>query len=324
MTWILARPSFWPEPRDPWAWQRALVLLASAAPVPDPRPCWKEILREEISRRSVQGLYGLPHPSPAKVLGLGLLRHTEIGWVPTPVAEMLMMLDRQAFQDRLAELIVRRSAWLRLSLIELSAGRWTLPRGAAPLRALRQMRVDEDLLVPEDALARLPAPEILLGDLHTPEIHALETRVSVDALSALHAPLYLLHARGWLSDTGVPELPDALASTLRPESPAVALRRITAEEQDAAGFVPIAKAAKQLYVSIHGAGGPKDLAAWVDTTIGGAIDGGAIEVHDWAPGQPRHGRGLYGDRARKLARWTIHDDLELRTTQAGKHREGDR
>jgi hypothetical protein len=32
-------------------------------------------------------------------------------------------------------------------------------------------------------------------------------------------------------------------------------------------------------------------------------------VHEWAPGQPRHGRGLFGDRDRKLVRWTVHDDF---------------
>ena len=31
---------------------------------------------------------------------------------------------------------------------------------------------------------------------------------------------------------------------------------------------------------------------------------GTIEVQEWAPGQPRHGRGLHGARDRKLVRWT--------------------
>jgi len=315
MTWKLARPSFWPEPRDPWAWQRALTVLAPLSPVPDPWPCWHERLRGTISRRSVPGLYGLrPHPVPPQVLGVGLLRKTGIGWQPTAAAAELAALERDAFQERIADLVVRRSAWLRLSLVELAAGRWTMPRGTAPLGARRQIRVGEDLRVPTDALHRLPAPVLLLGDLHAPKIRSLATRVPIEALSALHAPLYLLYAIGWLSDAGVPKLPDALAVTLRLESAAAVLRRISAEEQDGAGFVPLARVGARLWSALHGDNPPRNLAAWVDATIGSAVDCGTIEVHAWAPGQPRHGRGLYGDRERKLARWTVHENFVIEAT----------
>ena len=228
MIWTLARPSFWPEPKDPWSWQRALVTLASAGPVPEPRPCWKEVLHGGLSRRSVPGLYGLRfRPAPPQILGLGLLCQTDAGWELSPPVKDLLILDRDTFQARIAELVVLRSAWVRLSLIELSAGRWTLPRGAAPLRGQRQVRVGEDLIVPDDAFDQLPAPEVLLGDQHISEIQSVETRIEVNALSALHAPLYLLHAMGWLSDSGIPKLPDTLTSTLQLESPAAVLRRIT-------------------------------------------------------------------------------------------------
>jgi hypothetical protein len=252
---------------------------------------------------------------------LGLLQHKDVGWVLSPDAKDLLALTRDDFQFRLAELVVQRSAWLRLCLLELAAGRWKLPRGTKPLKAQRHLRIGEDLLLTGNAFENLPAPEILLGDLFTPEIHSLETNVRVEALSALHSPLYLLYAMGWLSDSGSLRLPDKLAATLRIASPAALLRRISNEAQDTAGFVPIAKVAERLWSSLRGNGTPRDLAAWMDATFGDAIELGAIEIHAWAPGQPRHGRGLYGDRERKLVRWTIHDDFRFREISTGKQSE---
>ncbi len=324
MTWLLLRPSFWPEPRDPWAWQRTLRTLALAAPVPDPTPCWDQTLRQTLSRRCVTGLYGLrPKPTPPAVLGLGLLQQADHGWVLDPAAAGLIELGRSDFQAGLAELLVRRSAWFRLALVELAAGRWTLPRGV-PLRARRQIRVSYDLMVPASALGELPDAARLLGDLSIEQLDSIETTVEVAALSALHAPLYLLHAMGWLDHAGRPTLPDDLAASLGLESPAVALRRITAEERDAGGFVPVAWVAECLWSAVCGNGRFDDLAAWTDRVIGGAIEAGTIEVHAWAPGQPRHGRGLYGDRDRKLVRWTVHDDLQLTAPTTDRTGEVDR
>ncbi len=318
MTWLLLRPSFWPEPRDPWAWQRTLRTLAAAAPVPDPWPCWNQTLGKALSRRSVAGLYGLrSRAKPKAVLGIGLLRQGEHGWVLDPAAAGLVELRRGDFQAGLAEILVRRSAWVRLALVELANRRWTLPRGAVPLQARRQMRVGDDLRVPGNALGELPDAARLLGDLGLEQVpestqdRSIETKVAVAALSALHAPLYLLHAMGWLDHAGRPTLPDDLAASLGLESPAAALRRIAAEEQDTGGFVPVARVAARLRSAVCSDGRSGDLAAWTDGVIGGAIETGAIEIHAWAPGQPRHGRGLYGDRDRKLVRWTVHDDLEL-------------
>ena len=333
MSWVLARPSFWPEPRDPWAWQRALQTIAAAAPVPDPRPCWLQVLGGALSRRSVAGLYGLRQkPAPATVLGIGLLEYGEDGWCLSATGEGLAGLAREPFQAELATTLVRQSAWVRLALIGLASGRWSLPRGAAPLRARRQVRLHDDLAVEPDALNRLPDARRLLGDLHHEDISAVGTSVRPEALSALHSPLYLLHALGWLDESGRPQLPDDLAASLAIESPAAALRRIAGEEQDARGFVPVERVSARLRTAVCAdvadasvdVAAANGLAAWTDQTIGGAIESGAIEVHAWAPGQPRHGRGLYGDRDRKLVRWTVHDDLQIPTPAADRNREVDR
>ncbi len=329
MSWVLARPSFWPEPRDPWAWQRALQTIAKVAPVPDPRPCWRRVLGDSLSRRSVAGLYGLRRsPAPPTVVGVGLLEQDAAGWHLSRTGATLAELDRELFQVQLAETLVRQSGWLRLALVGLASGRWSLPRGAAALCAQRQMRLHEDLAVPVGALQRLPDTRRLLGALHHEDTTAVGTSVRPEALSALHAPLYLLHALDWLDADGRPRLPDALAASLAIESPAAALRRLANEEQDARGFVPLVRVSERLRAALCGEVVLSDpleragvLAAWIDKTIGGAIETGAIEVHAWAPGQPRHGRGLYGDRDRKLVRWTVHDDLQIPTSAPDRNRE---
>lgn len=332
MSWVLARPSFWPEPRDPWAWQRALRVVSVSAPVPDPRPCWQQILGPTLSRRSVAGLYGLrDKPAPPTVLGLGLLEHGEGGWRLSPAGEGLAGLDREKFQAELAATLVRRSAWVRLALFGLASGRWHLPRGTAPLRVARQVRLPDDLVVAGDALKQLPNGRCLLGDLSRDDTHDVVTEVRLEELSALHSPLYLLHAQGWLDERGDPRLPDDLAANLAIETPAGALRRIAGEEQDANGFVPLSRVAERFRTALASADASvnrasmSDIAGWTDEFIGGAIESGAIEVHAWAPGQPRHGRGLYGDRNRKLVRWTVHDDLQMPTpTIAPNKKEVDR
>lgn len=332
MTWVLARPSFWPEPRDPWAWQRALQGIAAASPVPAPHPCWRQVLGGAMSRRSVAGLYGLrAKPAPPTVVGVGLLQQSEAGWNLSPAGQALATLEREAFQVALAKTLVRQSGWLRLALIGLATGQWWLPRGAVALRARRQMRLHGDLDIVDGSLEKLPNARRLLGDLFREDVTAVVTSVRPEALSALHAPLYLLHALGWLDDGGRPRLPDELAASLAIESPAATLRRITHEEEDAGGFVPVDKVSERLRAAVCSEPGPSratgngdQLATWTDRTIGGAIETGAIEVHAWAPGQPRHGRGLYGDRDRKLVRWTVHDDLRIPATSADRSREVDR
>lgn len=312
MNVILAPPSFWPEPRDPGAWQRALQLLATREPLPDPRPCWEQLLGSVLSRRSVPGLYGLRcTPEQAVLLGIGLLRHTSEGWGLDDAGKELLDHSSADFPLALASLLIRRSAWVRLALFRLHAGSWWFPRGAGVLSSRRQIRVGEDLAVPEQSLAKLPEAKLLLGDLLFPQVRSISTAASLKSLSALHAPIYLLHAVGWLDNNGNPKLPDELAQSLGLETPAAILRRVSAELADTAGFVPLEKVALRLWQGLNGKGRPMDLAGWLDQVFGSAIERGSIEVHAWAPGQPRHGRGLLGDRERKLVCWTVHDDFTI-------------
>jgi hypothetical protein len=171
--------------------------------------------------------------------------------------------------------------------------------------------VGQDLCLAEATLRSLPEPRVVLGELFASSVDRVEVRVPLVTLSALQAPLYLLHTLGWLDSEGAVRLPDHLAESLALETPAMVLRRITAKEADFAGFVPIAKVAGRLWEELRGEPTPPQIAAWMDRVFGDAIDRGTIEVQEWAPGQPRHGRGLGGDRDRKLVCWTIHDDFAL-------------
>lgn len=306
MTIHLARPSFWTEPRDPWAWQRALRRVAELGHIEDPWPAWEGALRDLLPRRAVPGLYGLKtSPAPGVWLGAGLLVAVEGGWTLAPDAVPLAETDREAFQVELARWLVERSPWVRLALSRLAAGSWRLSRGVAPLLASRALRVGDDLEAPPGTLGdELPATLTGVG-------MALRPPDDARALAPLHAPLYLLHAIGWLDGKGLPTLPADLQRSLLPESPAALLRRVTFDEGDAGGFVPLDRAARRLWALAYEQPAPRELGAWIDRIFGLAIERGTIEVHAWAPGQPRHGRGLHGDRDRKLVRWTIHDDFVL-------------
>jgi hypothetical protein len=308
----LAPPSFWPEPRDPGAWQRVLRILAADEPINDPRPCWENRLEGTISRRSVPGVYGLRlKPAPALLVGCGLLTHTETGWRLHESARELLDLKAEAFQRAIAVWLVRRSPWVRLAILKLRDGAWRLPRGTSRLPANRSMRVGVDMVFDENDLEHLPDPRVLLGDQWCDDIHEIETAAKPKSLSALASPLYLLHAMNWLSNDGSPCLPSDLATDLGASSPASALKQITEQHADAAGFVAVELAMRELWRQLHGDVASYDPARWQDLVVDNAIRSGAIEVHDWAPGQPRHGRGFLGDRDRKLVRWTVHNNFTV-------------
>ncbi len=308
---LLRPPSFWTEARDPWAWQRALQILARLDVVPDPRPAWRTHLRDHLSRRAVPGLYGLRSvPAPARLLGIGLLRHDGQGWSLTDEADGLANCDRDVFLEALAPLLVRRSPWLRLALRGLVKGSWTWAGGPLPWTVGRRLTIGADLHLPPDAMKRLLPPSDLLGDLWEPgRPDRVHTTAAPSTLSALCGPLYLLHARGWLNASGQPTLPDALAAHLGLEPPAAALRRLTLEAADDRGFAPYQPLMLALWRVLYPGRAAVALDAWADRVVGDGISRGHIEVHAWAPGQPRHGRGHGGDRDKKLVRWTVHDDF---------------
>ncbi|HQZ64340.1 MAG TPA: hypothetical protein PLY87_04655 [Planctomycetaceae bacterium] len=306
----LAPPSFWPEPRDPGMWLRVLRTLADHEPINDPRPCWETRLQGVISRRSVPGLYGIRwKPAPALVIGCGFLTHRDSGWYIEESARPLLELKGEAFQHALANWLVRCSPWVRLTIIQLRQGTWRFKAGASQLPATRSLRIGVDLIVEPNTFEQLPDARLLLGDQWRDDITSIQTTANIKTLSALASPLYLLHAMNWLSGDGVTSLPAELAAHVGGQSPADTLRRIGVELGDAAGFVAVEPAMRELWHSLHGNRVPGDLAAWQDVVISNAIDSGAIEVHQWAPGQPRHGRGFLGDRNRKLVKWSIHDNF---------------
>jgi hypothetical protein len=306
MTALLGRPSFWAEPRDPYAWQRALRRVEELGGVPDPRPAWEGPLRDLAPRRSVTGLYGLKTtPRPGALLGVGLLEKIGERWCVHPDARPLTTANREEFQDRLARWLVARSPWVRLALGRLSTRVWTLPRGTGPLHGARALRVGDDFDIgAERVRLTMTRDDSGVG-------RPLHVDAGARTLSALHAPLYLLHAIGWLDAAGMPTLPQGLGTGVLRDSPAELLRRVCEAAADVRGFVAVERAARGLWAATHGKDVPTNLAAWADEVFGGAIERGTIEVHDWAPGQPRHGRGLRGERDRKLVQWTIHDDFEL-------------
>lgn len=304
MSPLVGRPSFWPEPRDPWAWQRALRALCGNV-VPDPTPCWKSFLRPILPRSAVAGMFGWKvSPHPGTVLGSGLLVAAEGGWALASGTLELAQSSRLEFPALLADWLLRRSFWLRLTVRRMAEGRWQLANGIDSL-CRRSMRPGIDLLSESYDLNR--CHELRLGNWAPKEGLVRMPRAT---LAPLHAPLHLLMSLGLLDKAGFPVLPADIADDLIPPTPAALLRRITNEESDLAGFVPFDRAATRLgigwlYTEFYA--GP----AWSDSVFERAFKAGSIEVHEWAPGQPRHGRGFLGDRSRKLVRWTVHDDFTL-------------
>jgi len=309
MRLTLARPSFWTEPRDADAWVRALGVLEKLPTIPDPWPCWETHLRPWLSRRAVPGLYGVRwKPYPSQLWGVGLIEQAEGIWQLSEASRVLLGTDRPNRLETLARLVVRRSPWLRLLLIRLQTQDWAWQH---PPSCHRRLQVRQDLNLPRSPLRSLPAANLLLGDQAIPNLKSLKLLAKPADLTPLHGPLCLLQALGWLDAEGMPDLPDDLQAHLGQLAPAGLLRELSQTLADRAGYVPIERAGLALWKELYPTTSPTTLDAWIDLTFGDAIAQGTIEVDAWAPGQPRHGRGLYGDRERKLVRWTIHDDFTL-------------
>jgi hypothetical protein len=341
----LARPSFWPEPRTPEAWLRALAelerLLSQAKPpaLAGPWPTWERHLSRLLSRRSVPGLFGTEaqgaHPH---LWGVGFLRIPmgEAPWAMAEEAEHVLGPWRKGrAADTLHALaihLLRRSAWLRLLLLHLASGRWQLRdwdrlrQGNDRLRVGVHLRFPEGQ-TPEDWFVGVEAD--CLGPWQAELVEAwgcpdfrltapqATERSEEFSWSPLQAPLYLLDSLKWLTGEGRLRLPDDLAADPhlavlipRGEAPARWLREATAALADFRGFAPVEPVLRALAAR---AGNPERAEAsfreWADALLGQAIESGAIEVEAAEPGQARHGRGLLGDRQRRLVRWHIHDDF---------------
>jgi len=346
-TLLIGRCSFWPEARDPEAWLRALATLADAAQTgtlawPHPRALGDTVLRGHLSRRGVPGLFGLDSAAaPAVLLGVGLLEWDaeHATWkLSTEARELLSVWrtgDHRQAMEQLSTLLLRRSAWLRLATIKLQSGAWQLCRWDEIKASNGQLRVGKTLLLGDDADPTgwlLGIEDAVLG-AWWPElsplqqckvmIHAPKTAKPDDglSLSPLKSPFYLLDSLGWLDFDGRLCLPASLAHetfldglTGSKPSPTVLLNQATAAMSDHRGVFPLEpvmlRFAQTFDLFPHPAAKEPAFMAWTDRLLGESFHTGAIELLSSEPGQPRHGRGLFGDSQQKLLRWRVHEGFD--------------
>lgn len=364
MSIILARPSFWSEPRDPEAWLRALVTLeavlskSETSAIASPRSAWERHLSGALSRRSVPGLFGLDcSKKPAKLLGVGLLvqpTNTK-AWSLSEEARSLLSIWRditpQQALEALAVYLLRWSVWLRLLLLRLALGDWQLINWHRLRGSNAHLTADSHLILKQQSAptkwtqgieraclgawtakwiknhSPLTSPFVggNEGDAErtvTLKPYIPKTAKKSDSFSwaPLKGPLYLLDSLGWMRANGMLLLPAHLAQ--KPElallsplgnSPATQLTEATTAHADVRGFSPVEPVMRSLAQRAGIAASvesPGNFEQWMDALLGAAFQKGAIELHAAEPGQARHGRGLFGDRQRKLVRWTIHPEFD--------------
>ena len=347
-TVLIGRCSFWPEARDPEAWLRALVILAGAAEKSgtqswtSPRAVGNVVLRDHLSRRGVPGLFGLDDTAEPTVLhGVGLLELNEArsAWRLSPQAQVLLTTwqtaDHRQAMEQLAVFVLHRSAWLRLAMLKLHSGAWQL-RDWETLKACNgQLRVGRNLLLANetDSAAWLSGieepvlgawwPRVSHGVPVAVQIHAPKTAKPEDglSLSPLKSPLYLLDSLGWLDSKGRLWLPSALvqepflSSLEGPKSSASSLLdQLITEFGDHRGVFPLEavmlRFAQALGVFPHPVARDSAFIAWTDRLLSESFRVGAIELFSAEPGQPRHGRGLFGDARQQLLRWRVHPGFD--------------
>jgi hypothetical protein len=198
-----------------------------------------------------------------------------------------------------------------------------------------QIRVGKSLLVANEAdpatwLSGIEEPVLGAWWPHfthslplTVQVHAPKTAKPDDglSLSPLKSPLYLLDSLGWLGSSGRLSLPASLAHkpflrTLAGSKPSAAslLDQLTAALSDHRGVFPLEpvmlRFAKALDLFPHSVAQDSAFIAWTDRLLSESFRAGAIELFSTEPGQPRHGRGLFGDAQQKLLRWRVHEGFD--------------
>ena len=347
-TILIGRCSFWPEARDPEAWLRALVTLAQAAEQSgtqtwtSPRLLGNAVLRGHLSRRGIPGLFGLDDTAASAVLlGVGFLELNaeRSAWQLSNDAQNILTLwqtvDHRQAMEQLALFLLCRSAWLRLASIKFQSGVWQLCNWDKLKASNGQLRVGKSLLLASEAdpatwLSGIEEP--VLGAWWpqfshdspvTAQVHAPKTAKPDDglSLSPLKSPLYLLDSLGWLDPSGRLRLPASLAQQLflrsltgAKASRASVLDQLTTTFGDHRGVFPLEpvmlRFAEALGVFPHPVANESAFIAWTDRLLSESIRVGAIELFSAEPGQPRHGRGLFGDVQQKLLRWRVHEDFD--------------
>jgi hypothetical protein len=243
--------------------------------------------------------------------------------------------DHRQTIEQLALFLLRRSVWLRLALLKLQAGTWQLVNWHKLKAANGQLRVGKTLLLGNDTdpaawLSGIEEPvlgawwpELSATSPVTAQIHAPKTANPDDglSLSPLKSPLYLLDTIGWIDPAGRLQLPAALApepffSSLAGSKPsATALfDQATAAFADHRGVFPLEPVMLQfahaLGVFEHPVASDSAFIAWTDRLLSESFRVGALELFSAEPGQPRHGRGLFGDASQKLLRWRVHHGFD--------------
>jgi hypothetical protein len=347
-TILIGRCSFWPEARDPEAWLRALAALAQAAEKSgtktwtSPRSMGNTGLRGHLSRRGVPGLFGLDDSAASAVLlGVGFLElsaERSIWQLSTEAQQLLRSWqtpDHRQAMEQLALYLLCRSAWLRLAVLKFQSGAWQLCNWDKLKASNGQLRVGKSLLLANEADPATWLPGIeepVLGAWWqqlphdspvTVQVHAPKTAKPDDglSLSPLKSPLYLLDSLGWLDSSGRLRLPASLAQqpflsslTGARTSFASVLDRLTTTFGDHRGVFPLEpvmlRFAEALGVFPHPVANDPAFIAWTDRLLSESFRVGAIELFSAEPGQPRHGRGLFGDAQQKLLRWRVHEGFD--------------
>jgi hypothetical protein len=279
--------------------------------------------------------------SPPILLGIGLLElNAECSaWQLSAEAQNLLTTwqtaDHRQAMEQLALFLLRCSAWLKLAVLKLQSGAWQLCNWDKLKASNGQLRVGKNLLLANEAdpatwLAGIEEPvlgtwwaQLSRESLITVQVHAPKTAKPDDglSLSPLKSPVYLLDSLGWVDSRGRLRLPSSLAqepflSSLDGPRPSatVLLAQLTSTFGDHRGVFPLEpvmlRFAEVLGVFPKPVANNSAFIAWADRLLSESFRVGAIELFSAEPGQPRHGRGLFGDARQKLLRWRVHEGFD--------------
>ncbi|MDM0077455.1 hypothetical protein QTH90_23815 [Variovorax sp. J2P1-59] len=329
----LERPAFWTEASDPEAWFRALEVIATAAlrtpQTGTPRTVAERCLLGTIAWRGAAGLFGVFHRAGlVRLPGVGLIEGDAAGhWGLSDEAQVLLRHWKENPSrglESLSTYLVRESPWLRLLLLRLTHRDWMLLNWAEVSSSRTGLKAGISLLLQANAepeswfagLEQLAAGRWLaraqcqaLG--YAPEVFHRKKGKDDLSLTPLTAPLMLLESVGWLTRTGLLNLPGALqADLLGRSSPAQVLTELIRSHTDVLGFVAAEPVLRELLAAFGASPDQGAFARWMDALVEQAQRRGALELLAAEPGQARHGRGLFGDPGRKLVRWVVHDQFD--------------
>ena len=335
----LERPCFWTEPGDPEVWFRALEAISRASAAKTqagtPRTVAERCLVGLIAWRGAVGLFGVSQDDERTLLhGVGLVARGADGtWCVTDEGQALVRVWRESASIGLAQLaayLVRESPWLRLLLLRLVDGDWRIDNWAhartsrVGLKAGSSLRLERcagettwfagiEQIAAGRWLARTQSSKLAFA----PGIATRKKGKDDLSLSPLTAPLHLLETVGWLSPLGTVQLPAALNAELVGHlSAAEALSDISRRRADVRGFVAAEPVMRELLTTFGARATDEEFSRWMDELLESAVATGSLEILSAEPGQARHGRGLFGDPARKLVRWVVHQEFNDRFRSA--------